>query len=276
LGGRIEQRVEPQAPNQLWTVDFKGWWYTLEKQRVEPLTVRDAFSRYVLCAQILADGRTETVRTVFERLFETYGLPEAIRSDNGSPFASVNAALGLSRLSAWWVALGINLDRIQPGHPEQNGGHERMHRDIALEVEGSMAGDVTAQQAALEIWRQEHNAERPHEALGMRMPSEVYVKSARRYDGSPVELTYPRDHVTRRVSGNGQIRVGSRRIKISAALAGWNVGLKPIGRQCFAVWFGGLCLGQLDLETESFQPMDALRPRGVEPGPGGEAVRERA
>ena len=128
-----------------------------------------------------ADARSQTVRGQFQRLFERYGLPEAIRSDNGSPFASSNAPLGLSRLSAWWVALGINLDRTDPGHPEQNGAHERMHRDLAAEVQYAGSGSLEELREALELWRQSYNQERPHEALGMKTPAEVYTPSAARY-----------------------------------------------------------------------------------------------
>jgi len=151
--GRVVNRFKPGQPNELWTVDFKGWWYSPDKARIEPLTVRDDFSRYALCAQLLANGKSDTVREYFVRLFEKYGMPKVIRSDNGSPFACPRAPLGVSRLAAWWVALGIQLDRIEPGHPEQNGGHERMHRDIALEVEGRIDGGFVEQQAALEVWR---------------------------------------------------------------------------------------------------------------------------
>jgi len=134
-GTRLTTPVRAERPNQVWTIDFKGWWYTRDRDRFEPLTIRDEFSRYVLCAQALEDGRTETVRRQMERVFERYGLPEVIRSDNGSPFAARHSPLGLSRLSAWWLTLGIDLDRIPPGRPDQNGSHERMHRDMAWEVE---------------------------------------------------------------------------------------------------------------------------------------------
>ncbi len=131
--------------------------------------MRDEHSRYILELRRVADARTETVRACFERLFERHGLPGAIRSDNGTPFAQVQGLLGLSRLSAWWVALGIDLERGRPGHPQDNGGHERMHRDIGGELEPG-----TAEQGAMDLWRQEFNQERPHEALGMKCPAEVY------------------------------------------------------------------------------------------------------
>ncbi len=134
-GGRLSSGRRGQQPNEVWTVDFKGWWHFGESRRCEPLTVRDEFSRYVLELRAMDNARSQTVREAFERIFERHGLPEAIRSDNGAPFASVQALHGLSRLSAWWVALGIDLERGRPAHPQDNGGHERLHRDIAEELE---------------------------------------------------------------------------------------------------------------------------------------------
>lgn len=251
--GRIENRSEAKAPNEVWTADFKGWWYSADRRRVEPLTVRDAYSRYVLCTKVLKDSRSETVRAAFEGLFEKYGLPGTIRSDNGPPFASVHAPLGLSRLSVWWVAQGINLDRIRPGHPEENGAHERMHRDIAQEVEEVAEGDLASQAAALEMWCKEFNEERPNEALGMKVPGEMYERSARRYEKGKAELSYPADYVQRRVNAVGTIGLEGMQIRISKTLAAWDVGLHRIGEQRYAVWFGPLCLGEIDLKCETFK-----------------------
>ena len=254
--GRIENRVKAQEPNQVWSTDFKGHWYSADRKRVQPLTVQDAYSRYVLCAQALPDSRTETVKQSFEKMFECYGLPQTIRSDNGTPFASTRSPLGLSQLSAWWVSLGINLDRIRPGHPEENGGHERMHRDLAIEVEHSSDGSWEEQQAELELWRTERNEERPHEALGMRAPAELYKKSERRFDPKEkVELDYPREQLKRRVSSSGEIQIAGVRIRITEAVAKWDVGLQEIGEAKYAVWFGPLCLGKLNLETEAFEAL---------------------
>lgn len=252
--GRIQKPVNAQAPNDLWTVDFKGWWYSADRKKIEPLTVRDAYSRYVLHAQPLRAATNDEAQLRFQRLFETYGLPKAIRSDNGPPFACTASPLGLTRLSAWWVALGINLDRIRPGHPEDNGGHERMHRDIPMELEGGGRGDFRAHQAALEAWREKFNHRRPHEALGMRFPADVYVKSPRKYDPTAVELKYPAEYLTRRVGRTGAIRIANWRIHISLAVSGWDVGLKPTAPGQYTVWFGPLCLGQIDLATRTFTP----------------------
>jgi transposase InsO family protein len=250
--GRIQTNVDVKAPNQLWTVDFKGWWYSSEREKIEPLTVRDAYSRYILCVQAVPEGTYEIVREVFERLFEVYGLPEAVRSDNGPPFASMNSVWGLTRLSAWWVALGISLDRIDPGHPEQNGDHERMHLDIANELEDKVPGGTIEHQGAFEVWRDTFNNERPHEALGMKRPGEVYRKSERKYERGDFQIDYPLDYDKRLVGSRGAIRIENCRIAISTALSGWHVGLKKTQAFCYSVWLGSLYLGSIDLETQSF------------------------
>jgi putative transposase len=251
--GRLSNGRRAAQANEVWTVDFKGWWRSLGK-RCEPLTVRDEHSRYVLEVRGLENARSETVRKNFEQLFERYGLPQAIRSDNGCPFASVHGLFGLSRLSAWWVALGIDLERGRPGHPQDNGAHERMHKDISRELEAM--GQST--QESLDLWRQEFNYERPHEALGMRTPGELYVASAKKYDGTPEDLDYPQ-MCSRRVNGTGSIKLDGQSLFLSTSLAGWSVGLKPIAQDLMEVWFGRLLLGQIDLSTSSFIRAD-IRP----------------
>ena len=257
--GRVWSGQRGQAPNEVWTVDFKGWWYDGTGQRCEPLTVRDEYSRYILELRRMADARTATVRACFEGLFARHGLPGAIRSDNGSPFASVRGVRGLSQLSAWWVALGIDLERGRPGHPQDNGGHERMHRDIGVEL-----APCTAEQAALDLWREEFNAERPHEALGMKCPAEVYAVSGRKYAGTPADVTYA-GLAARKVSGQGTIRWLGVKYFIGESLKGWSVGLKPLSEGTYEVWFGRLLLGWMDPATESFQraasrPLEAGQP----------------
>jgi len=251
--GRIKNRIEAERPNHVWTVDFKGWWRTGDQCRFEPLTVRDAFSRYILCAQALENSRSETVRIAFERLFTKYGLPAVIRSDNGSPFAASRSPMGLSRLSAWWLALGVDLDRIPPSRPDQNGAHERMHRDIAMELECDSAANVCLQQAALETWRTTYNHERPHEAIGMKVPADLYVRSERRFEPGEIALDYPLEYLRRRVSHKGVISLRRTRIAISEALAGWDVGLHHDRAHHYGLWFCRLRLGELDLKTEKFQ-----------------------
>ncbi len=249
--GRLSSGRRAAAANEVWTADFKGWWRD-GTGRCEPLTVRDEYSRYVLEVRALADARSQSVRNNFERLFERHGLPQAIRSDNGVPFASVKALLGLSRLSAWWVALGIDLERGRPGHPQDNGAHERMHGDISREVE-AVGGSG---QEALDLWRQSFNYERPHEALGMRCPGEVYVRSQRQYEGTPEDLDYPQMCV-RRVNPRGMISLDGEALFLSTALSGWSVGLKPIAADLMEVWFGRLLLGQVDLSASSFIRADS-------------------
>jgi putative transposase len=251
--GRLSKGRRASVPNDMWTVDFKGWWRDGDK-RCEPLTVRDEYSRYILEVRAVEDARSETVRKSFEQLFERQGLPQAIRSDNGSPFASVHGLWGLSRLSAWWVALGIDLERGRPGHPQDNGAHERMHKDISREIEALGQSD----QDTLDLWRQSFNYERPHEALGMRCPGELYVKSESKYQGTPEDLEYPQ-MCPRRVSPSGAIKVDGQRFFLSTSLAGWSVGLKPIAEDLLEVWFGRLLLGQIDLATSNFIRAD-IRP----------------
>jgi putative transposase len=250
---RLQTPAKAERPNHVWTIDFKGWWYTRNRTRFEPLTIRDDFSRYVLCAQALDNARTESVRQQMTWVFERHGLPEVIRSDNGSPFAACNSPLGLSRLSAWWLSLGINLDRIQPGRPDQNGGHERMHRDLACEVESNAALDAATQQASLDVWRRTFNEERPHEALGMRVPHDVYQASPRKFDPAPVELLYPCGFLARKVTAPGYVKVHNIRVNVSTALRGFDIGLEPHEPHRFAVWFCRLCLGEIDLNTQSFR-----------------------
>jgi putative transposase len=248
--GRIASGRKASAPNEVWTVDFKGWWYDRDG-RCDPLTVRDEYSRYVLELRALPDARTATVQACFEQLFEQHGLPEAIRSDNGSPFASHNGLLGLSQLSVWWLANGIDLERSRPGCPQDNGGHERMHRDIARELEGV---EHPERQAAFETWRREFNDERPHQALAMRVPAELYQRSLRKWNGAPEEISYP-GMATRKVNKSGTICHENHRIYLSQALSGWDVGLRSRSNDLIEVYFSQLLLGVLETQTAAFIPV---------------------
>jgi transposase InsO family protein len=248
-GGRLAQGRQAEGPNDLWSVDFKGWWKDAQGLRVEPLTVRDEHSRMLLEMKLLADSRSGSVRECFERLFERHGLPGAIRSDNGSPFAS-RGLLGLSRLSAWWLALGIDLERNRPGCPQDNGAHERMHRDVRQELQ---AGRIGQDQEAFDVWRQEYNTERPHEALGMRTPTELYRPSERVFEGTPQDIDYGGAQSRRVSRSSGEIRYADQRIFVTTALGGWSVGLKPRSDGKIEVWFSRLLLGHLDPTTSSFQ-----------------------
>ena len=240
-------RYSPSAPNHLWTVDFKGWWRTGDGRRCEPLTIRDAYSRYVLDIRAMETTRTVAVRDVFDMVFERYGLPKAIRSDNGAPFACTRAPAGLTRLSAWWRALGIQLDRIEPGHPEQNGAHERMHRDMSQELQSAARKNIVRQQERFDLWRVEYNTERPHEALAMKTPSQLYVQSQRLYTGESPEVVYPEHFQVRKVKHTGEISLGGHLHFLSESLAGWPVGLEQLKEETVRLWFVDLCLG--DMET---------------------------
>ena len=257
--GRLTSGKKAEAPNDIWTVDFKGWWKDREGLRVEPLTVRDEHSRMLLEMRALESSRTEGVRECFERLFERHGLPGAIRSDNGPPFACGHGLLGLSRLSAWWLALGIGLERSRPGCPQDNGAHERMHLDIRRELQG---GRIGRDQAAFDLWRNQYNHERPHEALGMKRPAEVYSNSTRIWSGTPEDIDYGAMEV-RRVQKTGTIRYEGDVIGISVALRGWSVGLSPRADGLIEVWFAELLVGHLDPKTSSFS---AVRPDRAEAG----------
>jgi len=249
--GRLQSPQASESPNDVWTVDFKGWWLTSGRERCEPLTIRDDFSRYVLRVEAMTSTKTTPVQQVFEEVFERYGLPKAIRSDNGTPFASSNGPLGLSRLSAWWVALGIDLDRIEPGHPEQNGGHERMHLDIRKELQRHIGGGIPEHQAAFDIWRKTFNEVRPHEALSMKTPAEIYRKSERPYEDCSRDLEYPANLLPRKINPRGAIKLSGVSYFISQALGGWTVGMEPLGNECYAVWFDRLRLAEIDAKTQS-------------------------
>lgn len=234
-------RVEAHSPNDVWTVDFKGWWSARNGERCEPLTVRDAFSRYVLCARIVESHSTAVIQREFERLFRKYGLPKTLQFDNGEPFVAVQARAGITRLSAWWVSLGIKLVRSRPGKPQDNGGHERMHGDIAFEIQREPASTRLAQQRALTSWRRRFNEERPHEALQMQVPAECYEPSERPFLG-PQPPQYESSWPVRRVSAKGFIKMDGVPIFLGEGLVGQHVGLKPLdlGHQA---WFYEIDLG---------------------------------
>jgi transposase InsO family protein len=254
--GRLTSDVKVSAPNDLWTVDFKGWWRE-GSGRSNPLTVRDAHSRYILELRHLDKGDTASVRACFERLFERHGLPKVIRSDNGPPFASSQALLGLSALSAWWITLGIGLDRSRPGCPQDNGAHERMHLDLKREVQAVATERVersaAERQAHFETWRHEFNHERPHESLGMKCPAQVYENSPRSYKADEQIILGYEGMEVRKVQRMGYIKYNKERYQLSTALRGWDVGLKAAGQEQVEVYFGSLCIGHLDLLSRAFK-----------------------
>lgn len=213
------------APNQLWTLDFKGHWLTRDGKRCGPLTVQDSGTRYLLMVRPLARGDTECVREALVELFERYGMPERVRFDNGSPFASTSGPLGLSRLGAWLVMLGIRVERMRPGHPEENARHERMHGELELSL---TPGRWTLAEEAkrLEAWRNWYNGERPHEGIDQQRPGDLYRGSPRRWCSDQVRWQYPEGFETRQVRRHGQIKLAGREVFLSEALRGFEIGLE--------------------------------------------------
>lgn len=248
---REHEQLVADAPNDVWTVDFKGWWRTLDRKRFEPLTVRDAFSRYVLCLQMLGSTRADVVKPAFERLFQRYGLPGVIRVDNGAPFACTSAPAGLSRLSAWWTALGIRVSFSRPAHPQDNGAHERMHADVAAELECDPAASTQVQQQVADVWRRAFNEIRPHEALEMRTPASLYRRSPRRFRGIRPAV-YPPTFAVRQVTRTGCVHYLNRTVFVSQSVAGYEVGLQKTRRGSLAVRFYALSLGLFDLASAPF------------------------
>lgn len=236
------------APNRVWCVDFKGWFRTLDGEKCYPLTITDAYSRYVLRCEAMLDPDGPGVFSVFDSAFREFGLPDAIRSDNGPPFASTGAA-SLTRLSVWWLQLGIRVERIAPGKPQQNGRHERMHRTLATETEPQ--ADLRRQQGAFDFWRREFNEERPHEALGMRTPAKIYTQSSQRY---PRRLLHPdAEHDPWRnvvqVDKNGFIVFAKRKAFVSSALRHLHVELERHDERRWNVYWGPILLGRVDTEA---------------------------
>jgi len=252
-----------EAPNDVWTVDFKGWWRTRDGKRFEPLTVRDQYSRYLLCLKMLGSLKAEAVKPVFEALFARFGLPKFIRVDNGAPFACISAPGGLSRLSAWWTSLGIQVSFSRPAHPQDNGAHERMHADVAAELEAHPADGLELQQRAADRWRTQFNEVRPHESLGMKTPSALYICSPRKFRGiRPPE--YPSNCACRRVNRAGAVHYSGRTIFISSSLAGYDVGLRLRAAR-LTVRFYGLRLGLFDLESAPLHHPHRLVPANQVP-----------
>lgn len=244
---RVDERphVEVHAPNDLWTMDFKGWWKAKNGERCEPLTVRDAMSRMMLAVTLVASTSAATVRSVLEKLFRTYGLPKAMLVDNGTPWINTRGRGGLTTLSAWLVSLGIHLHRSRLGAPQDNGGHERMHRDLD-ELSLTPAKSRRAQQPVCDRWRLEFNHVRPHDALGGKTPAEVYgTPSPRPFE--PRVPVYPSDCITRRVLGDGAVTVDNDRICVGRALIGRRIGLRHEGGLRWRAYFFEIDLGILEI-----------------------------
>lgn len=238
-------KVEVRSPNDVWTIDFKGEFRTGDRRYCYPLTVADWCSRYVLGCKALLSTDTASAQPALESRFRKYGLPRAILSDNGSPFSS-QAICGLSRLSVWWIKLGIEALLIQPGHPEQNGIHERMHRTLKAETARPPAGDLAAQQQRFDAFLDLFNEERPHEALGQRPPAELYEESPRAYPERLEEIEYPGHFEVRRVQSRGEISWRGLRPFVSEVLTGEPVGLEEVDDGVWSLYFGPRLLARFD------------------------------
>jgi len=239
-------------PNSVWCADFKGWFRTGDGSRCDPLTVSDACTRMLLCCEIIKPDYAHA-RLVFERIFREYGLPLSIRTNNGPPFASLGAG-GLSHLSAWWVKLGIIPERIKPGHPEQNGRHERFHRTLKQETMKPPAATLQAQQERCDSFLSLYNTVRPHEALGQVPPASLYMPSSRPYPELLGDIEYPPLTEIRRVRSNGQIKWHGEPVFVSEALVGELVGITE-KQEGWLVSFGPIDLGLLYPHRPSLSPL---------------------
>ena len=250
-------RAWPRAAcaNAIWCTDYKGQFRTLDGTWCYPLTVTDEYSRFILACRGYAGIDGDDVKTCFTGLFRRHGLPDAIRSDNGSPFASTGLCR-LSRLSVWWMRLGIALKRNVPGHPQHNGRHERMHRDLKAETTRPPATNRRAQQRVFDDFTQRFNHERPHEGLAQRTPTTHYVNSPRPYPERLPALEYPSHYEVRRVAPNGCVSLWNGYVFLSHALCGQDLGLIEHDDGLWTVCFGSLKLGNIDRRTRRLIDID--------------------
>ena len=240
--------TECHAPNQVWCVDYKGQFRMGTDEYCYPLTITDNYSRFLFACDGAHQISGKNAQQSFERIFSEYGLPDVIRSDNGSPFASTGAG-GLSALSVWWIKCGIFPERIKPGRPDQNGRHERMHKTLKETIATLPSDNLIIQQQSFDAFIREYNEERPHESLGNKRPAEVYKKSHRSLPNQLPEIEYDKRHVIRRVRQNGEIKWKGKKIYISQLLQKEPVGLLEINNDQFDIYFGPVLLGTLSHQS---------------------------
>jgi putative transposase len=250
--------------NAVWCVDYKGWFRTGDGIRIDPLTVTDAYSRYLFRCQGLGAADYAHSKPVLEAAFREYGLPARLRTDNGAPFGS-NGESGLTALSVWWIKLGIVPERIRPGKPQENGRHERMHRTLKQETASPPAGNRRAQQERFDRFRKEYNEERPHEALGLKTPADYYRHSSRIYPERLRAVEYPSEWIVRRVSPGGQMRWGGKYVFVAHALSGEPVGLEQIDDRQWRMWFSFYEIGTLNTEKLTVRRPEGAKSRKYRP-----------
>jgi len=253
-----EPLAHAHGANRVWCADFKGWFRTGDGERIDPLTISDAHSRYLLRCQAVEKTDTARVQAIFEAAFREYGMPAAIRTDNGPPFAS-SAVAGLSRLAVWWIKLGIVPERIAAGHPEQNGRHERMHRTLKQEVAQPPAANRRKQQRALDHFREEYNEVRPHEALQMNTPAAVYEPSERKYPARVSAPDYPESMLVRSVRRRGHFRWKKHEMFLTEVLWGEQVGLLPVDDRWFTIYFAQYPIARFDSQELRVTPLSMTR-----------------
>ena len=246
--------TRPTDPNAVWCADYKGEFMLGNRRYCYPLTITDFASRYLLTCEALSTTQERFAFTAFDRAFKEFGLPQAIRTDNGVPFAGPTALYRLSKLAVWWLRLGIRIERIAPGHPQQNGRHERMHRTLKAEATKPAAPNVLQQQARFDTFVARYNHDRPHQALGMKVPAALYTRSARVYRGLE-DLSYPFADATFTVTHCGRICFHGRKINLSHVFAGQNVGVTQVGERIWLVTFMQYDLGYFDDEVGRLEPI---------------------
>jgi transposase InsO family protein len=255
---RTAPYTEPLAhadqANRVWCADFKGWFRAADGQRIDPLTILDGYSRFLLRCQAVEKTNTAHVQAIFEAAFREYGMPQAIRTDNGAPFAS-RAVAGLSRLALWWIKLGIRPERIEAGHPEQNGRHERMHRTMKQETAEPPAANRRAQQRKMDRFREEYNQVRPHEALHMQTPAAVYQPSARIFPARVPEPEYPDTMLVRSVRPHGSFRWKKYDVFLSEVFWGERIGLLAEDDRWFTIYFAEIPVARFDSQKLRVLPL---------------------